>query len=186
VRAAERGVAVETNEFVAVPAARVFAAANHYDRAEALAAALERREQPLPRAYAHVIAGELALRRGHASQAIAAFSDAIKTADIWLARFDRGMAFVEAERYAEGLSDLELCLKRRGEATALFLDDVPTWRYMAVLPYWHGRAQQGLGMTEAARQNFEQFLRLESSSTPTPLIVDARTRATALKDAATR
>ena len=84
------------------------------------------------------------------------------------------------------LSDLELCLKRRGEATALFLDDVPTWRYMAVLPYWHGRAQQGLGMAEAARQSFEQFLRLESSSTPTPLLVDARTRAAALKDTATR
>ena len=32
----------------------------------------------------------------------------------------------------------------------------------------------------------EQFLRLESSSTPTPLIVDARTRAAALKDTATR
>ena len=102
VGAAERGLALETNEFVAVPAARVFAAANHDDRAEELAVALQRREQPFPRAYAHVISGELALRRGHASQAIAAFSDGIKTADIWLARFGRGVAFVEAERYAEG------------------------------------------------------------------------------------
>ena len=57
---------------------------------------------------------------------------------------------------------------------------------MALLPYWHGRAQQGLGMTEAARQSFEQFLRLKSSSTPTPLLLDARARATALKGTATR
>ena len=67
-----------------------------------------------------MISGELALRRGHTSQAIAAFSAGIKVADIWLARFGRGVAFVEAERYAEALPDLELCLKRRGEATALF------------------------------------------------------------------
>ena len=73
-------------------------------------------------------------------------------ADPWLARFDLGVFFVEAGRYAEALSELELCEKRKGEATALFLDDIPTYRYLAPLPYWLGRAQEGMGMIRRRRR----------------------------------
>jgi Flp pilus assembly protein TadD len=61
------------------------------------------------------------MRQGRYSEAITEFSTAVKTADLWLARFDLGVAYVEAGRYAEAISELEVCVKRRGEATALSL-----------------------------------------------------------------
>jgi hypothetical protein len=67
-----------------------------------------------------------------------------------------------------------LCEKRRGEATALFLNDLPTWRYMATLPYWLGRAQEGLGMTDAATTNFQKFL--DTYQADDSLVQDAKIR----------
>jgi len=61
-------------------------------------------------------------------------------ADVWLGRFDAGVAYVQAGHFAEALLELELCEKRWGEATALFFDDVPTYGYHAPLSYWIGRA----------------------------------------------
>jgi len=63
---------------------------------------------------------------------------------------------------------------RRGEASAIFLDDVPTFRYMAELPYWTARAQFDIGMTEAARQNLESYLELRPNGGT--LVADARER----------
>ena len=182
VRAADRALALTQDEFVAVPAARVFAAAKLDDRVARLGKDLATKGQPLHRAYGHIIAGELAMSRGRATEAIAVFSDAIKAADVWLARFNRGVAYVEAGRFAEAISELEICAKRRGEVSAVFLDDLPTYRYIAVLPYWLGRAQEGLGMTTAALGSFEQYLRIKAAadSEHNPLLADARNRKAAL------
>ena len=40
---------------------------------------------------------------------------------------------MEAEHYAEALTELELCLKRRGETTDVFFYDIPTIRYQPPL-----------------------------------------------------
>src|SRR5437899_6623441 len=47
-------------------------------------------------------------------------------------------------RRSSDLSELEACLKRRGEATAAFLDEQPTYRLFPPLYYYIGRAQEGL------------------------------------------
>jgi tetratricopeptide (TPR) repeat protein len=179
-RAAEAALAGGIDEFAAVPAARVLTAAGHEARVTALARELESRGQPLPRAYADIVRGEQALARGRPADALGFFTNATRTADVWLARFGAGVAYVEAGRHAEALSELEACVKRRGEATALFLDDVPTWRYTAAVPYWLGRAQQGLGMTAAAARSFEAFLRSRDGGGGDPLMTDARARAATL------
>jgi tetratricopeptide (TPR) repeat protein len=163
------------DEFVVVPGTRILGLARREAQARELAARLQDRAQPVPRAYAHVIAGELALQKGRHSDAITAFLAAIEVADLWLARFGLSVAYVEAGRYAEAMSELEACAKRRGEATSLFFDDIPTWRYMAVLPYWTGRVQQGLN-SPAATASFEQFLRIRAGATSDPLAADARQR----------
>ena len=67
-----------------------------------------------------------------------------------------------------------LCEQRRGEATAIFLNDLPTWRYMAALPYWLGRAQQELGMADAATSSFQGFL--SSYDADDRLTQDAKSR----------
>jgi len=63
---------------------------------------------------------------------------------------------------------------RQGEATAIFFDEFPTYRYVATLPYWLGRAQAGLGMTDAATENFNLFLSQRAADDP--LANDARQR----------
>ena len=56
----------------------------------------------------------------------------------------------------------------------MFLDDLPTYRYMTELPYWLGRAQSELGMQDAAQANFSVFL--ERRAEEDLLAVDARQR----------
>jgi eukaryotic-like serine/threonine-protein kinase len=180
VKAINALLAGSSDESVSVPAARVLNAAKQAARALELVRRLDERTQPVPRAYARIIAGELALDNRRHTDAIDEFVAAIKSADLWLARFDLGVAYVGAGRYAEAISEFDICLKRRGEATSLFFDDIPTYRYTAVLPYWIGRAQQGLKMSGAA-SSFEQFVKLRSAATSDPLVLDARQRLTSLQ-----
>jgi tetratricopeptide (TPR) repeat protein len=178
------GLASETTEeHVAVPAARLFGAARQDARVQQLARRFGERTQPVARAYAHLMAGELALRQRRHNDAITDLSTAVKTEDLWLARLSLGIAYVEAGRFAEAISEFEACAKRRGEATSLFFDDIPTYRYAAVLPYWLGRAQQGLGLGAAAA-SFEEFLKLRAGPDRDPLVADARSRLAALGAAA--
>ena len=179
-------VADSSDESIVVPAARLFGAAKQDARAQQLAQKLEDRGQPVPRAYADIITGEIALQQRRYADAISSFSSAIKDADLWLARFDLGVAYVEANRHAEALGEFNTCDKRRGEATALFFDDIPTFRYTAVLPYWRGRAQEGLGQTAAAATSYEQFLKIRSSATNDALVDDAKKRLQALAGASSR
>jgi tetratricopeptide (TPR) repeat protein len=146
----------------------------------AVAAALGKEFSPRSRAYGRLLEGELSLTRARFAEAVQAFSSGRDLANVWLTRFDLGRAYVEAGRYAEAISELELCARRRGEAAALFLDDVPTLRYLAPLPYWLGRAQQGLGLTPAARENYTTFIAVAPDDTTDALSVDARRRLASL------
>ena len=92
------------------------------------------------------------------------------------------VANIEGWREAQGryvfptVRELEACEKRKGEATALFLDDVPTYRHLAPLPYWLARAQEGLGQTSAAVENYKKFLALTPAASRDSLVLDARRR----------
>ena len=84
--------------------------------------------------------GWLAAEAGRSNDAVTAFLEARKIADLWLARMSLGMAYVQAGAYAEALSEFDVCQRRRGEAMAVYLDDVPTARYLAPLPTgWDAR-----------------------------------------------
>jgi tetratricopeptide (TPR) repeat protein len=107
---------------------------------------------------------------------VTAFGEAQKILDLWLARFDLGRAYEEASHHTEALEQLDRARKRRGEATALFLDDIPSFRHLATLPYWLGRAQEGLAQTEAASANYKAFLGLRPAGLKDPLATDARRR----------
>ncbi len=159
-----------------VGAARLLMRAGRLAEARAVAATLGQELQVLPRAYAKVIEGEIALQQSRPADAVSAFIDAQKLADVWLARYDLGQAYVEAGHYAEAIAELEIAQKRRGEATAIFLDDVPSFRCLAALPYWLARAQEGLGMTGPAAKNYKTFLALRDRAVHDPLTIDARKR----------
>ncbi|HEU4891212.1 MAG TPA: tetratricopeptide repeat protein, partial [Vicinamibacterales bacterium] len=94
-----------------------------------------------------------------------AFREGQKRHDSWFSRFLLGRTYAEAGRYPEALSELELCLKRRGEAADVFFYDMPTLRYLPPVYYWLARTQEALGNADA-RKNYEQYLTLRRESVP--------------------
>ncbi len=140
-----------------VPGALLFLTIGDSESAMLIADTLAERLQPQDRAYSALIKGLIALSSGDSITAVESISGGVDLADLWLLRFYRGIAYLEAGYGAEALDDFTACFERRGEASAIFLDDLPTWRYMATLPYWLGRAQQELGMLHEAKQNFMMF-----------------------------
>jgi hypothetical protein len=95
--------------------------------------------------------------------------------DTWLGRYLLGRAYLEAGAFTEADSELEICLKRRGEATAVFLDDVPSYHVFPPVYYWLGRAQEGLGSPKAA-DSFRRFVEIRANAQDDPLVLDARRR----------
>lgn len=157
-----------------VPAALTYIGTGDTGAAQAIARELSDSLQSQSRAYGALLDGLIALRNGDSTAAIESITAGVALADLWLLRFYRGVAYIEAGFPAEALDDFTVCFERRGEASAVFLDDLPTWRYMAELPYWQGRAQLKLGMLHEARQNLSAFAARRPEGDP--LADDARQR----------
>ena len=164
---------------VIVPAARVLIRAGRVAEARALASELEGQLQKQNRAYGKILLAEIALEEKKFAEAIDLLTQARPLADVWLGRFDLGVAYLQADAYAEALPELEACQKRRGEATALFFDERPTVRYLATLPYWMGVAEAGMNVA-TAKSRFEAFLNIRKDATADPLVLDARRRVSGL------
>lgn len=176
VQAVKQALDAGRAEATVVPSALVLLAARRAADAAQLGAALDEHLEPQSRAYGRLVAGHVARAAGRRVEAVEAFREAIKLADLWLARFGLGLAYLEAGAFAEALSEFEACQKRRGEASAVFLDDVPTLRYLAPLDYWIGRAQEGLGLVPEAHRSYRKFVALRTAGSPDPLLQDARRR----------
>jgi tetratricopeptide (TPR) repeat protein len=172
--AAAEAAAASTQESVLLPAARVYLAAGQEAPALRLAATLAAHWQPAPQAYAKIVEGEAQLRRRRPKEALRLFQEAQKLSDTWLGRFSLGRAALELGAFPEAHADLEACLKRRGEAAAVFLDDVPTLRYLPPVHYYLGRAQQELQSPQAA-ESYRLFLEVKARGDD-PLVPDARAR----------
>ena len=161
----QRARELSSDPAVLVPAARLLSASGRSGDADRIAEQLGASLAPRSRAYARVVTAMTALDRGRPAQALDELKEAQRLADLWIVRYLRGVAYVEARAYAEALSELELCEKRRGEATAVFLDDIPTYRYLLPLSYWLGRAHDGLGARDAAARHFNHYLSLRAPAT---------------------
>jgi eukaryotic-like serine/threonine-protein kinase len=173
---ARQALSLFREEATLVPSALVFLQAGRTDDARAIAKELGAQIQPRPRAYAALIEGEIARAARHYADAADHFTRAATLADVWLARFYLGVTYIEAGRYPEAQGELPACLKRRGEAMALFFDDVPTFRYLAPLQYWLGRAQEGLGVRSSAAMYYKRFLSLRPEAPRDALVIDAKKR----------
>jgi tetratricopeptide (TPR) repeat protein len=173
----EQALKLGRSESILVPAARLYVSARKIDEASDLAADLDNQLQTQARAYAKIIDGNIWLMKRRRATALDSFRDAKGHADFWMARLDMGITYVQAGAWAEALSELEECERRRGEATAIFLDDTPSVRYLGPLPYWLARAQEGVGQQAAAMANYKAFLAVRAAATTDPLVVDARKRA---------
>ena len=141
-----------------------------------VARALGARLEPDARAYGKLLEGEAQLAKGKAQAAFDLFQEARKLSDTWLGHFDLGRAYLELNGFTEASSEFDVCEKRKGEATAIFFDEVPTHRYFPLVYYYQGRVREGLKRSDAA-DAFKTFVAIKAKSDPgDPLIADARKR----------
>jgi tetratricopeptide (TPR) repeat protein len=164
--AARQALELDSGEAVSVSAAIVFLAAGEFESAEAIAEKLVRQVQPQRRAYGLMIKAMRALEDDNVVLAIDNLNAALDLSDLWLIRLQLGKAYLYAGYAAEAIAEFEGATSRRGEASAVFLDDVPTFRYLAELPYWLARAKLDIGMRESASKDLEKFLELRPHGGP--------------------
>ncbi len=77
--------------------------------------------------------------------------------------------------YTEASTELETCLKRRGEATDIYLNEQQTFRYFPATYYYLGRALEGLKSAGAA-DAYRSFLALKVQNAVDPMVDDAKKR----------
>jgi serine/threonine protein kinase/tetratricopeptide (TPR) repeat protein len=157
--------------------ARSFTEAGDTSRARKLGAALASSLQVSSQAYGKLILGEVALKGKDSRQAIQSFTEANNLLDTWIGRFDLGRAYLEAGAFAEADSEFDRCIKRRGEALELFMDDVPTYSYVPVVYYYQGRVREGLKSRNFA-EFYKSYLNIRGKSAEDPLVSDIHHRLT--------
>ncbi len=172
IAAARRAAATSTAYTVSTLAARVLLQAGQEQQARALAAGLSKSLLPDPQAYGKLIDGELLLVRGSAKEAVAKFQEAQTVADTWLGRFLLARAYLATGSYKEALTELEMCRKRKGEASALFLDDRPTLHLLPPVYYYLGLAQEHIQPGSGA-ESYRTFVSIKKGGED-PLLADAR------------
>lgn len=154
-------------------AGRINVEAGQYAPVAAIISQLSGRLDPDSQAYGKLLEAEMSLKRGEAKRAIALFLEAQKLSDTWIGRLGLGRAYIEAGAYPEADSELETCLKRRGEASAIYLDDVPTFRELPPVYYYLGRAQEGL-KSAAAVESYKTFLAIKKNGDESGLVKEAQ------------
>jgi serine/threonine protein kinase/predicted Zn-dependent protease len=175
VAAAELAANGNSDAYLLYPAAIIFVKAGKNDKALLLARKLQEQFEPDPQAYGKLIEGETQLKAGKIREAINSFQEAQKVANTWLGRYSLGRAYLAAGLYPEADSEFDVCLQRRGEATAVFLDDDPSLRYLPPVFYYQGRARQGLN-SSGATESFRTFLAIKHDGENDPLVADAMHR----------
>jgi tetratricopeptide (TPR) repeat protein/predicted Ser/Thr protein kinase len=180
IEAASRALDLDPSPAVSFTAARALTAAGQDGRADAVARRLAASLEPEPQAYAKLLEGEAQLARHSPREAIRLFQDAEKLVDMWLAHFDLMRAYIELGAFTEASSESDICVRRGGEATAVFFDDLPSYRYFPAVYYYTGRVQEGLKSGGAA-QSYQKFLAIKAQADPgDPIVMDARQRNKAL------
>jgi tetratricopeptide (TPR) repeat protein len=173
-QAAGQALAVSKDDDVALEAARIFVDAGQDARALAVARGFSSRLENAVQSYRKLIEGKTQIKKRPAD-GIATLAEANRLADTWLGHFELGRAHLEAKSFAEARAEFEQCWKRRGEATAVFLDEAPSYRFAPAVQYYLGRALEGL-QDPAAADAYRRFLEMKKSADGDVLAADARRR----------
>jgi tetratricopeptide (TPR) repeat protein len=173
VASAEKALANGQTLQVRFLAGRVFAEAGDTAQAKKMADSLAKETQAEPQAYGKIIEGKLALKQGDSRLAVKDITDANNLLDTWIGRFELGRAYLEAGQFPEADSEFDRCIKRRGEALELFMDNTVTYGYLPYVYYYQGRVRQGL-KTSAFADSYRSYLSIRGQSTEDPLVAEAR------------
>jgi tetratricopeptide (TPR) repeat protein len=175
IQGADRAISASQREEVLLAAAFVYLNANEIGKAREIAGQLSKQFYPEVLAYAKLLGGELSLARDDIPSAINLFQEAQSHVDTWLGHFLLGRAYLEGGAFTEAYSEFETCLKRQGEAASLFLNDLPSFRYLPPIHYYLGRAQEGLE-SDAASTSYQRFLQIKEKGDEDWMVKDTRRR----------
>jgi len=157
-------------------AARIFAEFAELAKATELGKGLSSELQVEPRTYGKLIEGEIALKKGDARGAVPLFTDANALLDTWIGRLDLGRAYLDIGEFTEADSEFDRCISRRGEALALFLDEVPTYGYFPQVYYYQGRVREGM-KAQGFADSYKKYLDIRGQASEDPLLAEVRRRA---------
>jgi serine/threonine protein kinase/tetratricopeptide (TPR) repeat protein len=157
-------------------AGRVYVALGEEVKAKEIAEGLSKELQIEPQAYGELLDGEAALRNGDGRAAVQLLTKANSLLDTWIGRFDLGRAYLEIGAFPEADSEFDRCLKRRGEALALFIDIVPTSGYFPAVYYYQGRAREGMKSAGFA-ESYKKYLSIRGKASEDPLLAEVRRHA---------
>jgi tetratricopeptide (TPR) repeat protein len=160
---------------VRVLVARSFVEAGEIAKAQKLASGLASELQPEPQAYAKIIESDLALKRGDGGNAVKTLTDANNLLDTWIGHYELGRAYLDAGSFVEADAEFDKCIKRRGEALELFMDNVPTIGYFPPVYYLQGRAREGLKSPGFA-DSYRTYLSIRGKAGEDPLLPEIRHR----------
>ena len=176
IQAADRVAASSKKGSDLFSAALIYVQAGQTEKALKVAEVLNAKLQPEIQAYANLIQGEAAAKKGNIPEAIDLYQKAQALLDTWIGHMALGRAYLEGNEFIEAHSEFDMCLKRKGEASSIFLDDFPSYRYFAPVYYYLGRSQEGL-KSPAAKESYQKFLKIkERADAGDPLVADAQRR----------
>jgi tetratricopeptide (TPR) repeat protein len=175
IAAAEKALANSPTAKTRFLAARAFVDAGETVKAQKLASGLASELAAEPQAYAKIIEGDLALKRGEAVNAVKTLTDANGLLDTWIGRLELARAYLEAASFVAADSELDRCINRRGEAMELFADDMPTYTYVPLVYYYQGRVREGL-KSPAFAESYRTYLSIRGQAGEDPLLPEIRRR----------
>ena len=103
------------------------------------------------------------------------FIEANQLIDTWIGHFELGRAYLEAGRFVEADSELDRCMKRRGEALEIFQDSTPTFAYFPPIYYYQGRVREGLKSPGFA-EPYRTYLGIRGNAKEDPLLANIHHR----------
>jgi tetratricopeptide (TPR) repeat protein len=175
VAAAEKALANSQSPKIRFLAARTFVEAGETAKAKKLAASLGSELLADPQVYSKLILGEAAFKERNPQQALQLLTEAKNLADTWLVHLDLGLVYLEAGAFAEADSELDICIKRRGETLELFDDGMPTYSYVPGVYYYQGRVREGLKSPGFA-DSYQNYLSVRGKAGEDPLLPEIRRR----------
>jgi tetratricopeptide (TPR) repeat protein len=156
-------------------AARSYVDLGEFAKAQKLATSLSAALSSEAQAYGKTVQGLIALKHKDTNEAIRQITAANNLLDTWIGHYDLERAYLEAGAFTEADSEFDTCLKRKGEAIELFMDNVPTYAYFPPVYYYEGRAREGL-KSEGFADFYKTYLGIRGQSTEDPLAADIRRR----------
>jgi Tfp pilus assembly protein PilF len=178
-RSARAALAADGSETVVFRAAEILARSGFPEDSRRYLDALAAKRNPAAQWYRRLLAARLA--GGTDAGPVNELESALRTEPtMWLAYYGTGVMQLERGDAAAALRHFHWCVEHQGAAFSVYLDDLPTLRYLAQARYWRARALEAARDARAAAA-YEEFVRGRLGTAEDVLALDAQRRLRALR-----